>query len=365
MIWVLTAGFGEGHNSAAKHAAQGLACRFPNERVEVTDLLLAARPRLTSLMQAGYRQIVVQQPWLWRIIYDRFARQTMDHTARWLRPVVDQMRRTILNDKPRAIVSTFPLYSALFAILRREGVVLPPLITIVTDSIAIHPAWIVAPSDMYCVIDAQTEQIVHGMGVPSNQLRVTGFPVSLQLCAAAALPPEPRAGVLYMPSTSEHDVAQTLAALRPGLQRGTPLTVVPGRNAKRYYHVLRRFADACEGSPLAILSWTDDMPRLLRTHQLIITKSGGAITNEALATRLPVVIDNVIPGQEEGNAHLLTSNGCGLRAYSPKETGACVERMLANDGALARTMSERMAPLSQPCAAKNVAEVVSGIIGEP
>jgi processive 1,2-diacylglycerol beta-glucosyltransferase len=46
-------------------------------------------------------------------------------------------------------------------------------------------------------------------------------------------------------------------------------------------------------------------------------EAGGATVQEALAARTPMIITQVIPGQEEGNAMLLVENGAGEIATTP------------------------------------------------
>ena len=98
------------------------------------------------------------------------------------------------------------------------------------------------------------------------------------------------------------------------------------------------------------------MPHLLRSHDVIICKAGGAILHEVLAARTPAVIDYVVPGQEEGNAAYLVSRDCGVRTQTPQETGSEVRRLLADGGAVARRMQENMIPVSVPDAALRTAD---------
>ena len=78
--------------------------------------------------------------------------------------------------------------------------------------------------------------------------------------------------------------------------------------------------------------------------------------DEVLAARIPAVIDYVVPGQEEGNAEMLTSRGCGIRTHSPAETGTAVASILAHEGAAGRRMRAAMAPISVPDAAVKTAQ---------
>jgi processive 1,2-diacylglycerol beta-glucosyltransferase len=107
---------------------------------------------------------------------------------------------------------------------------------------------------------------------------------------------------------------------------------------------------------MTIIGWTQEMPHLLRSHDVIICKAGGAILHEVLAARTPAVIDYVVPGQEEGNAAYLVSRDCGVRTQTPAETANEVRRLLANSGAVAGRMRENMIPVSVPDAALRTAD---------
>jgi processive 1,2-diacylglycerol beta-glucosyltransferase len=66
------------------------------------------------------------------------------------------------------------------------------------------------------------------------------------------------------------------------------------------------------------------------THHVVVSKAGGATTQEAIAARCPMVVNQVVPGQEEGNCELLLRHGAGALATTP------------------RPSSPRSGPLSQP-----------------
>jgi len=50
---------------------------------------------------------------------------------------------------------------------------------------------------------------------------------------------------------------------------------------------------------LHLLGWTNQMPELMMRSHLVIGKAGGATVQEAIAARCPLIINQVIPGQEE------------------------------------------------------------------
>ena len=61
-----------------------------------------------------------------------------------------------------------------------------------------------------------------------------------------------------------------------------------------------------------ILEFTNQVPELMSISDLVVTKPGGLTTSESLASHLPMLIINPIPGQEEENAKLLVKNGIAI-----------------------------------------------------
>lgn len=58
-----------------------------------------------------------------------------------------------------------------------------------------------------------------------------------------------------------------------------------------------------------VLGFTDKVPELMNISCLVVSKPGGLTTTETLASNLPMIIINPIPGQEEENAEFLESKG--------------------------------------------------------
>ena len=50
----------------------------------------------------------------------------------------------------------------------------------------------------------------------------------------------------------------------------------------------------------------------MSVSDLVITKPGGLTTTESLASGLPIIVINPIPGQEEENAEFLESKGVAV-----------------------------------------------------
>jgi processive 1,2-diacylglycerol beta-glucosyltransferase len=100
------------------------------------------------------------------------------------------------------------------------------------------------------------------------------------------------------------------------------------------------------------------MPELLMTHHLLIGKAGGATVQEAIAARTPMLLTQIVPGQEEGNAKLLMQNQCGALCPTAEALGAMVERLFANGATRWLDWERNISRLSKPDAALQIARFV-------
>lgn len=364
MILLLTAGFGDGHNTAARNVMHGLNRHAPGEGTQVVDVTDLAHPLLAPAMKQGYQMLITRAPAVWAWMFARSATMNFDSKPDTLAGLRNAIGGLLERHRPRAVVSTYPLYPKLLHQLRASGQAVPPVFTVITDSISIHPTWMLAPSDAWFVADEDSKQSAIKLGAEPSRVHVTGFPVSLDFMEPPAVADctSPHGKMLYLPSTSVGHVAATLAALRPLVSAGVRLTLPVGKHAARLHHVVTHFLDSVPGADVEILGWTNRIPHLLQTHDLVICKAGGAILHEALAATCPAIIDYVVPGQEEGNAELLTKHECGVTTRTAAETGAQAARLLANDRAESRRMKANMRAHSEPDAALKIARKVIELV---
>ena len=96
---------------------------------------------------------------------------------------------------------------------------------------------------------------------------------------------------------------------------------------------------------------------MMRSH-LVIGKAGGAAVQEALAAHCPMLVNQVIPGQEEGNARLIEELGVGVVAEKNKEVARWVRQAFELKGALWRRRRERSELVGRTDASLRIARLV-------
>src|SRR6267142_1356891 len=96
------------------------------------------------------------------------------------------------------------------------------------------------------------------------------------------------------------------------------------------------------------------------SHHLLIGKAGGAMVQEAMAAGCPMIINQVIPGQEEGNARLIEELGVGAVASKKKDVTELVADAFANGCREWKKWRTNLQRLSRPDSALRIAELVLG-----
>jgi processive 1,2-diacylglycerol beta-glucosyltransferase len=365
-IFVCSAGFGEGHNAAARGILDALERLKPEGfRTEFLDLNARIQPRRDALMRKFYLLLLSRAPRVWAGIY-----RMIDRT-RWLEAVPavhaalrDALAKILTDTLPAAVVSTFPFYGYLLdEIARRGGPRDFARITVVTDSISINSIWYRFGNPCYLVPNQDTADAMVKLGVAGEKLHVTGFPVSPRF--ADPLPPRPAVNdpndgrrVLLIINSQKH----TARALVRRLLRlpGVNLTVTAGRDDALRSSIEAEGTEApVNGGRLrAVLGWTKEIPELLASHHLVISKAGGATVQEAIAAGCPMIMNQVAPGQEEGNADLILRNEAGALAENPDAVVAAIERAFADHAAVWRRWSEGISRMSRPRAAFDTANFI-------
>ena len=357
-ILILTAAFGEGHNSAAQNLA--LALTHLGIENTVADPCLLSAPRITAILQWGYRLVTTHLPRIWGKIY--FAADHFDFSRPRLpltHPPETYLRTLLTTYQPHAIVSTFPLYPYFLARHFQKTGEKIPTFTIVTDSIEINTSWLRGPTDHFLVTDQPTLASIHTKGIPTQKITTTGFPVHPTF---ATLPPLPATApttpfrILYFPTAQTSLIlphSRAILDTSPHIH----LTIVLGKNLRRLHSRARLLRTSYPGR-VHILGWTRKIPTLLTTHHLAIGKAGGATVHEAIAAHTPMLIHHLVPGQEEGNLKLLLHLGAGHLAETPAALTTALTHILADNASAWRKMKIALQNHNTSHGAQNTANFI-------
>ncbi len=364
-ILILYAQAGFGHRSAAQAIATALQQTYGAQVVvEVFNPMDSPRtPAPIRNAQNDYDQFVRQMPDLYKFTYDLSDTTISALVMNRVMTVTlfESVRDIIKRFQPDVIVTTYQNYlyplDAQFLISRKHI----PLITVVTDLTLVHRLWFDEVSDWTLVpTDAVRAQALD-LGLPAERVRVTGIAVHPRLASdsrdRAALCAElgwcsDRVTVLAVGSKRVPHLLDTLNVLN---HAGLPLQLIAiAGGDDETYNALR----ATEWHvPAYIYNYVDNLQLMMRAADCIVTKAGGLIVSESLAAGLPILLVDVIEGQETGNARYVVEGGAGEQAHSPIESLEIMCHWLAQDRQQLGQRAERARALGRPRAAFDIAEI--------
>jgi 1,2-diacylglycerol 3-beta-galactosyltransferase len=365
-VLILTADAGFGHRSAANAVAAALRELYGDDcAVEIVNPLEDDRvPAFLRHSQADYDRIVRDMPDLYKFGYeasDALVPSVMVESALTVM-LFEAMDDLVRRHQPDAIVTTYPLYqsplSAVYTIRRRRI----PLLTVVTDLATVHRLWFHEIADLCLVPTPEVQDLARSHGLPANKVRIIGIPVHPDLARENRDPAVIRAELGWRSDLTTvlavggRRVGYLIDVLTVLNHSGLPLqlVIVAGGDDELYHQL-----EGIEWHTVVHLhNFVRNMPTLMHAADFIVCKAGGLIVTEALACGLPLLLIDVLPGQETGNANYVLEGGAGELAQDPVAALEIVYHWLAGDRALLRERAQSAQRLGRPQAAYEIAEQV-------
>lgn len=319
------------------------------------DLFAEVYGGLNEIARSLYLGVINRTPKIWAGLY-----HWIDHRKEyrawlaWLRPVENRLRRLIEEEDPDVLVAVYPAYAHLLDRLAGPSQGLSPKrVVVITDSISVNAIWFRCSADAFLLANEETREILAHAQVPVELLHVTGFPVDPRFAHSesrgnrALIPPW---RILYMINAGQA-TAPALIEHLASIEH-CHLTVTVGHNER----LRQRLEEIRRRRSFQIIGWTNELPRLLSEHHLLIGKAGGATVQEAIAAGCPMIVNRVVPGQEEGNAELIEQTRAGRIALSVDAVVAAIQEAIADQGKLLREWATNIARMSRPDASLRIAE---------
>ncbi|MEY3395227.1 MAG: hypothetical protein RL346_1463 [Verrucomicrobiota bacterium] len=342
-ILIVTAAFGEGHNSAARNLA--MALNRQHAEVRVADPCMLSDPHSTAAIQWGYRLVTTHFPNIWEKIYRATDQCDFSKPSLPLMRQPESFLQTLINEyQPDAIASTYPIYPYFLERHFQETGKRLPVFTIVTDSIEINASWLRAPTDYFLVSDKFTAETLRDWGISGEKIFSPGFPVHPVFSSLTPMDVNDSCKpfrILYFPTAKKPHVRRHSRAILNS-SPDVHLTIVMGKNFRTLLSRAREIK-AAYPNRVRLLGWTGKVPQLLHQHHMVIGKAGGATVHEAIAAQCPMLIHHLVPGQEEGNLKLLQLLRAGDLAEDPKDLTKAVYKLLADGAKGWREMKKHLA----------------------
>jgi processive 1,2-diacylglycerol beta-glucosyltransferase len=329
-ILILYCEEGEGHASVARTLAAELDA--VGAETVVHDALHEGLGRLIPFCtRDAYR---VQVRWLrWTygleyLLFTRFPPTRVIARAGLAFLGGRPLRRLIRRVAPSVIVSTHPAVTNVLGALRRRGRLDLPVVATVTD-FGVHSLWAHRGVDLHLVMhERSVPDIERVAGAGSARVvdaivaaDFRGRTSQAEARRALGLPAD---GAIALISGGGWAVGRVEAALDAAMPvEGLSLVVLTGRNELLRRRLEQRL-NSDEG--VRVLPFTDRMPELLSSADVLVDSTLGVTCLEALSAGCRVIAFGAPPGHSRDNARALAALGL---AETPRPTAELTQLLTA------------------------------------
>lgn len=324
-ILIFYGSYGGGHLSAAKSIRDYIEKNYSDSQVELVDCVEYVNKLFNKLTTKAYKDFSKNARWIWKHLYYDSESGSLSRICNTInRLMAIKLNRLIQEFQPDLIISTHPFSSQMCAILKEKGKLNCKVATILTDY-ASHNQWLVKSKfiDYYFVAQQGMVDDLVSRGVNKDKIHVTGIPLSSRFLQSYnkqkiledyGLTSDKNTILFFAGGEFGFGKDKTFNRLKaiidnlPNLQ----VVAVAGRNEKMKERFDELVKTTRTESNVKILSFTNQVPELMSVSDLVITKPGGLTTTESLASGLPLIIIDPLPGQEEENAEFIENSGAGI-----------------------------------------------------
>lgn len=324
-ILIFYASYGGGHLSAAKSIKECIEKNNTNLKIELIDCMKYINKTIEKITTTAYNEMAKKAPWAWGKIYANSQKGPLAHISSKSNKIMAIKLLKLLREKePDLIISTHPFGSQMCSYLKRKGKITAKIATIMTD-FAPHDQWLVGSDfvDYYFVAHDKMKNYLLKKNINSSKIFVTGIPISSEflinydkkeILDDFGLAQNKKTILFFGGGKFGLGKTKTLEILKLFAKNCTDVQIVAisGKNEEMKKHFEEIVKENNRESDIKVLDYTNKVPELMSISDLVVTKPGGLTTTESLASELPIIIINPIPGQEEENAEFLEQKNVGI-----------------------------------------------------
>ena len=369
-ILIFYASYGGGHLNAAKSINEYITQNYENTDVEMIDCMKYVNKPIEKITTDAYKEMAKKAPWAWGKIYADAQKGPIAHISEKSNQIMAIKLLKLLREKqPDLIISTHPFGSQMCSYLKRKGKIHAKIATILTD-FAPHDQWLVGHeyTDYYFVAHDKMKQYLISKDINESRVFDTGIPISGRFSKKYDRKSifnefeliDGKQTILFF-GGGEYGLgkSKTLKIFESFVQCSEDIQVIAiaGKNPEMKSAFEQIVKENNKTETIKVLPFTDKVPELMYISDLVVTKPGGLTTSESLASHLPMVIINPIPGQEEENAEFLEEKGIALWLKHIDSAKIIIELLLTNKDKL-KSMKENTKILARPTSTANICKTL-------
>ena len=368
-ILILYAAYGGGHYSAAKSIKKHLDDNY-EVQTEIIDCIEYINKVLNKVTTNAYKELAKKAPNLWGKVYSNSQKGILGHvSSRTNKVMAIKLKNLIKEKKPDLVISTHPFSSQMVSYLKRKGKVSCKLCTILTD-FAPHEQWLIGHeyTDGFFLLNYKMEKYLIEYGVAKNKVHVTGIPLSDKFFEKFDK------NSIY----DEFDLSKTKPVIlffgggEFGLGKDRPIQIlealihnletyqiiaISGRNPKMNASFKDLVTRLNAENRVKVFDYTNKVPELMSISTIVVSKPGGLTTSESLASSLPMLVINPIPGQEEENAQFLEAHNVAVWLKKDDDPNKVISDLFNNTEKL-NEMKKNAKLLAKKNSTKDICKII-------
>ncbi len=370
-ILILYAAYGGGHFSAAKSLKEYIDNNFNDVETNIVDCVKYINKALDKITTGAYKQMAKKAPWAWKKVYyqsEKGALSKISNSSNRL--MAKKLIHLFEEEKPDLVISTHPFGTQMTGYLKRKHKYNCKLATILTD-FAPHDQWLVESEygDYFFVShDGMKKSLIQDFKIDSSKIFVTGIPLSNrflqdfnneEIYNSFDLKPNKKTILFFGGGEfglGKNRTVEILKALTNHLDQ-YQIVAISGKNPKMNTAFKELASELSDSSSLKIYDFINNVPEIMHISNLVVTKPGGLTVTESLASELPILIINPIPGQEEENAEFLEQSGAAIWLRPNDSPELVVENLLNSEDKLS-DMKEKASNLAHIHSTQNICNIL-------
>lgn len=371
-VLIFYASYGGGHLNAAKSIENCIKTNYKNINVELIDCMKYVNRAIEKITTSAYKSMAKKAPWAWGRIYSDAQKGPLAHiTTRSNKILAIKLLKLLKEKQPDLIISTHPFGSQMCTYLKRKNKITAKIATIMTD-FAPHDQWLVGHeyTDYFFIANDKMKNYLIDKNISKDRVFVTGIPISENFQKSYNKEEilkkynldENKFTVLFF-GGGEFGLGKTRtvqifdAFVKETNHNNIQIVAISGKNPKMKlaFEDVVNFNKAFNN--VKIIEFSNEIPKLMAISNLVVTKPGGLTTSESLASHLPMVIINPIPGQEEENAEFLESKNIAVWIKKSDNPKSIIESLI-NDKEKLNVMKENTQILAKPNSTKDICHIL-------
>ena len=369
-VLIFYASYGGGHLSAAKSIKQYIDNNYEDVQTEMIDCVKYINKALDKVTTSAYREMAKRAPWAWEKVYYKSQDGLLAKVSSTSNKIMAvKMSELFREFNPDVVISTHPFGSQMTSYLKKKNKINCTLATVMTD-FAPHDQWLIGSKfvDFFFVSNSSMKDSLIKSLIPEDKIFVTGIPISNRFLQdynrndifnMFELNPDKKTVLFFGGGEYGLGKDKTVQILRDLAESNFDIQVIAiaGKNEKMKLAFENVVKENHKENSIKILAFTDKVPELMSVSDLVITKPGGLTVSESLASHLPLIIINPIPGQEEENAEFLENSGCAIWLRKNMPSRETLSSVLENNEKL-NFMKENAINISKKNSTKDICDTI-------